>query len=439
LFALSRWLRRIRGAMAGATLFATVPLTYETAVPPGGHGELDTPAIWVAPNANRSLLLVTDKTEDYIEVHDPANGSYLGRLGGTGAEPGLLDRPNSVAVGYGLSTISVTVDVLFVVERYNHRVSMFYLPYGLYLGDLGADVLDEPMGIALYWDGAQPQVWITDVGPTPQRVQVFDVVPTPTGFSGTLRRTINAPASATLESIVIDPVSQRVLVCDEGSKSDVMVFDLQGNLLQRFGAGHFTNDPEGLVIFDTGNGAGYLIITDQQSVPMEFEVFDRQDYHWITNFSGPTLGTDGIALVQGPLPNFPSGSFYAVHADDRVHAYDWANIAAATGLCLGSPCWPVDASDPATAASRVAVIPNPFRPHAALQYRLATAATVEVSIYDLRGTRVARLTDGRQPAGQHTLAWDGRDAAGRPLPSGVYFVRLRLGALQQTAKITLLR
>jgi 3-phytase len=439
LFALSRWLRRMRGAAIGSTFFATVPLSYVTTLPPGGHGTLDTPAIWVAPDPDRSLLFVTDKTADCIEIHDPVHNVYLGRLGGSGTEPGKLDRPNSVAVAYGVPTTKSTVDVLFVVERYNHRVSMFYLPYGLYLGELGSAVLDQPMGIALYWEGTQLQVWVTDIGPRPQRVQVFDVVPTATGFGGTLRRTILAPASATLESIVIDPVAQRVLVCDEGSASDVMVFDLQGNLLQRFGAGRFTNDPEGLVIFDTGNGAGYVIITDQQSVPMEFEVFDRQDYHWITNFSGPTLGTDGVALVQKPLPNFPAGSFYAVHSDDRVHAYDWADIAAATGLCLGSPCWPVDASDPATAASRPAVIPNPFRPHAVLQYRLAAAATVEVSIYDLRGTRVTRLANDLQPACQHTLAWDGRDAAGRPLPSGVYFVRLRLGALQQTAKITLLR
>ena len=37
---------------------ASVPLTYETAVPPGGHGELDTPAMWVSPSGSSALLLV---------------------------------------------------------------------------------------------------------------------------------------------------------------------------------------------------------------------------------------------------------------------------------------------------------------------------------------------------------------------------------------------
>jgi 3-phytase len=439
LIALSRWCRRIRATAVGSCFLVTVPLTYQTTVPPGGHGQLDTPAVWVAPNPSRSLLLVTDKTQDYVEIHDPVQNVYLGRLGGSGSEPGKLDRPNSVAVAYGVPTTAGSPDVLFVVERYNHRVTMFYLPYGLYLGELGSAELDEPMGIALYWDGAQPQVWITDIGPRPQRILVFDVVPLPTGLGGTLRRSIAVPAGAVLESIVVDPVAQRVLVCDEGSRSDVMVMDLQGNLLQRFGAGRFTNDPEGLVIFDLGNGAGYVIITDQQSLPMEFEVFDRQDFHWITNFSGPTTGTDGVALVQRPLPNFPQGSFYAVHSDDRVHAYDWTDIAAATGLCVGSPCWPVDTSDPGDAAGRPAIVPNPVRPNAAIQYRLAAPGPVLASVYDLRGTRVAQLMDARQSAGAHTLAWDGRSSSGVRLPSGVYFVRLRLGAAEQTAKVTLLR
>lgn len=439
MLALSRLRRHMRARVAAPALLATVPLTYETAVPPGGHGELDTPAVWVAPSPDRSLLLITDKTEDYVEIHDPVLNVYLGRLGGTGSAPGKLDRPNSVAVGYGLPTTAGPLDVLFVVERYNHRVTMFYLPYGLYLGQLGSTDLDEPMGIALHWEGAQPQVWITDVGPAPQRILVYDVVMAPGGLTGTLVRNIAAPASAVLESIVIDPVSRRVLVCDESSRSDVMVMDMQGNLLQRFGAGRFTNDPEGMAIFDTGDGTGYVIVTDQQSVPMEFEVFDRQDYHWITSFSGPTLGTDGVALVQRALPNFPQGSFFAVHSDARVHAYDWADIAAATGLCVGLPCSPVDAAASGDAGPQRALVPNPFRPNAAIQYRLATPAPVRATVYDLRGAIVARLADARLGAGLHRLPWDGCGPAGHPLPSGVYFVRLCIGADEQTHKITLLR
>lgn len=436
---LMRWVRRFRSSAIAPVVFATVPLTYETAIPPGGHGELDTPALWVAPNPARSLLLVTDKTDDYIEIHDPIQNVYLGRLGGSGSTPGRLDRPNAVAVGYGIPTSAGPVDVLFVVERNNHRVTMFYLPYILYLGELGTADLEEPMGIALHWEGAQPQVWITDIGPTPQRILVYDVVQAPNGLAGNLARSFAAPASATLESIIIDPVAQRVLACDEGSQADVMVFDMQGTLLQRFGAGRFTDDPEGMAIFDLGNGTGYLIVTDQESVPMQFEVFDRQDYRWLRSFSGPTLGTDGIALLQQPLPNFTQGSFFAVHSDARVHAYSWADIAAATGLCVAGPCAPVDTGPLADPTAPRALVPNPFRPQAAITYRLSAPLTVRATVYDLRGAVVARLAGNRQGPGEHRLEWDGRSAGGTALPSGVYFLRLSIGTDEQTHKITLVR
>ena len=41
--------------------------------------------------------------------------------------------------------------------------------------------------------------------------------------------------------------------------------------------------------------------------------------------------------------------------------------------------------------------------------------------------------------GFHTLVWDGRDGGGRPAASGLYLVRLRVDAFQQTRKLVLLR
>ena len=430
--------RRLLGAAAAPALLASVPLTYETTVPPGGHGEMDTPAVWVAPDASQSLLFVTDKTWNHVEIHNPTTNSYMGRLGSTGTGPGQLDRPNAVAVGYGVPLSTRSRDVLFVVERDNHRVTMFMLPYGFYLGSLGAAELREPMGIALHWEGPQLQAWITDIGPNPQRVVVFDVVAAPTGLSGTQVRSIPMPGSAVLESIVVDPVTRRALVCDESAR-DVMIYDLQGSLLGRFGAGHFSGDTEGLVIFEAGNGNGYVIVTDQEASPVvEWEVFDRQDYRHLVQFTGVTTGTDGIALLQQPLPNFPHGSFYAVHADDTVHAYDWAEIAAATGLCLVPPCAPVEAEEPEFASLPRLSFPTPFRDSGTLRFRLDAPSRVEIAVYDLRGARVTELARNNRSAGWHAIDWDGSAADGRRLPAGVYFVRARLGDHAETRKLTLL-
>ena len=64
---------------------------------------------------------------------------------------------------------------------------------------------------------------------------------------------------------------------------------------------------------------------------------------------------------------------------------------------------------------------------------------VTLEIFDAAGRRVAALLDRRVAPGIHRVAWDGTDARGRRVPSGVYFCRLRTPAGPMTRKMTLLR
>jgi flagellar hook assembly protein FlgD len=52
---------------------------------------------------------------------------------------------------------------------------------------------------------------------------------------------------------------------------------------------------------------------------------------------------------------------------------------------------------------------------------------------------VASLVDEVLAAGRHEIAWNGRDQAGRPLPSGVYLSRLTTAGVQETAKMMMLK
>jgi hypothetical protein len=60
-------------------------------------------------------------------------------------------------------------------------------------------------------------------------------------------------------------------------------------------------------------------------------------------------------------------------------------------------------------------------------------------VMDLAGRRVRQLEHGARAAGPFDLRWDRRDDAGRPVAPGIYLVRLRAGAIQRTAKLTVLR
>jgi hypothetical protein len=71
--------------------------------------------------------------------------------------------------------------------------------------------------------------------------------------------------------------------------------------------------------------------------------------------------------------------------------------------------------------------PNPFNPQTTIRYTLAADAHVRLSIHNLRGEAVTTLVSRDEKAGEYSVAWDGRNASGERVASGIYFYRLSLG------------
>ena len=67
--------------------------------------------------------------------------------------------------------------------------------------------------------------------------------------------------------------------------------------------------------------------------------------------------------------------------------------------------------------------PNPFNPVTTVSYSIAEEGPVEIVVYDVGGRIVRTLVDDLREAGRYSVPWDGRNDAGQPLASGVYFVR----------------
>jgi hypothetical protein len=81
--------------------------------------------------------------------------------------------------------------------------------------------------------------------------------------------------------------------------------------------------------------------------------------------------------------------------------------------------------------------PNPFGTATAIAFDVpAGGGEVSLAVFDVRGRRVADLVAGFRPAGRHTALWNGRDAAGEAVASGVYFVRMETAAGSETRKLT---
>ncbi len=86
--------------------------------------------------------------------------------------------------------------------------------------------------------------------------------------------------------------------------------------------------------------------------------------------------------------------------------------------------------------------PNPVRPgigRTTIEFSLPTEERVRIAVYDVTGRRVRVILDDTLPGGMHESAWDGTDERGRPLASGVYFLRLESGRTATSAKLVLMR
>ncbi|MBU2501055.1 choice-of-anchor D domain-containing protein [bacterium] len=84
-------------------------------------------------------------------------------------------------------------------------------------------------------------------------------------------------------------------------------------------------------------------------------------------------------------------------------------------------------------------VPNPFNPMTEVRFELDQPGQVRITIYDVTGRRVAGLVDQALPAGPHSRIWQGRDDAGRPLPSGAYYLRLEADGRVDHRKAMLLK
>ena len=83
--------------------------------------------------------------------------------------------------------------------------------------------------------------------------------------------------------------------------------------------------------------------------------------------------------------------------------------------------------------------PNPFNPTTTISYTLAAPSNVRITVYDMLGRQVQMLSNSVQPAGTFDVTWDGRNAGGQLVSSGVYFYRMETEVGAQTRRMVFLK
>lgn len=88
--------------------------------------------------------------------------------------------------------------------------------------------------------------------------------------------------------------------------------------------------------------------------------------------------------------------------------------------------------------------PNPFKPggnflSTNINFSLRKSEPVEIRVYNIQGQLITMLQDGVLPQGEHHVSWDGRNATGQIVPSGVYFYQIRTSGKMLTKSMLIVR
>jgi parallel beta-helix repeat protein len=159
----------------------------------------------------------------------------------------------------------------------------------------------------------------------------------------------------------------------------------------------------------------------------------------VDNLTAGTSVLDTVAETSRTLAFAPGTDgrlrwrVLALLADGRVLVSDQRRAA------LGSPA----SADPAIAVpDRFMLLPpypNPFNPSVTIRFALPGRADVRLVVYDVQGRCVRELVRCAVPAGFHDAEWDGKDASGLTVSSGIYILKLTAGNRSAIRKATLLR
>lgn len=191
------------------------------------------------------------------------------------------------------------------------------------------------------------------------------------------------------------------------------------------------------LLYSSAPDSGYSVDNLPPLAPVPFAAsFDGVAAHlaWAPNAE---LDIDHYQIHRGPTPDFVpnAGTLFATtqstSMDDAAGTLFFYKVIAQDTHGNPSPAAMFDMNGILDAPRANPVVlafaapsPNPARGTTMLRYALPRATSVRLAVFDPSGRRVRSLTDGQEAAGEHEVSFALADDSGRPLGSGLYFVRL---------------
>jgi hypothetical protein len=83
--------------------------------------------------------------------------------------------------------------------------------------------------------------------------------------------------------------------------------------------------------------------------------------------------------------------------------------------------------------------PNPFNPSTTIKYQIAKSEYVNISIFDLNGTKISSILNQYSRAGKGSVSWNGKNEMGQNVSGGIYLYTIETPSFSKTKKMILLK
>lgn len=292
--------------------------------------DTDDPAIWINPqDASKSIIIGTDKDTDGGLYAFDLNGKIINKVLG-------LKRPNNVDLEYGFILNGERTDIAAVTERETNKVKLYSLPELKEVGEISVfegETERGPMGVSMYKNPETGDIFVIagrKSGPSEGYLWQYKLSEKNGSVTGEVVRKFGKYSGLKeIESIAVDDEMGYIYYSDEQFGVHKYYADPEkGNEeLSVFGKGDFKSDVEGISIYPTAKGKGYILVSNQQNDTFNVYLREDQSKGRIAEIPVSTLESDGSEVTNVNLgPKFPKGVFVAMSNGRIFHFYDWRMV-----------------------------------------------------------------------------------------------------------------
>ncbi len=178
-----------------------------------------------------------------------------------------------------------------------------------------------------------------------------------------------------------------------------------------------------------------------QGTPVEFVTDDNTVVGRSTYGNGllrfvPVYGADNQDAATKSFPSEGDKVYALINGAKTYPAIDWTGQGTVQKLTeLYSSADGVIPRDYSLGQN----FPNPFNPQTTISFALPQAGRVRIVVYNVLGQAIKTLADDNFAAGTHKLVWDGTNASGASVSSGIYFYRIEANSYKASKKMILLK